>query len=153
MWTIRPAGRGLEMPQSMVRKPSKRRSAADQDKIIVEALRDVGRPLSAYELIEKVRVKGVSAPPTVYRALQRLIDDGLAHRLESLNSFVACEHPHHQGKAVFAICDACGTVKEFDSPAAVKSLQSWAGKNDFKVRSMTMELRGRCAACVSGGVD
>ena len=88
----------------MVRKPTKRRSAADQDKIIVDALRDVGRPLSAYELIEKVRVKGVSAPPTVYRALQRLIDDGLAHRLESLNAFVACEHPHHQGKAVFAIC-------------------------------------------------
>jgi Fur family zinc uptake transcriptional regulator len=70
-----------------------------------------------------------------------------------LNAFVACEHPHHQGKAVFAICDACGTVKEFDSPTAIKNLQTWASKNDFKVRSMTMELRGRCATCASGGVD
>ena len=94
----------------MARKPPKRRTAADQDKIIVEALRGVGRPVSAYELIEQVRAKGVSAPPTVYRALQRLIGDGLAHRLESLNAFVACNHPHHPGKAVFAICDACGTV-------------------------------------------
>ena len=71
----------------MTRKPPKRRTAADQDKIIVEALRGVGRPVSAYELIEQVRAKGVSAPPTVYRALQRLIGDGLAHRLESLNAF------------------------------------------------------------------
>lgn len=134
----------------ITKKPSRRRSAADQDKIIVEALRGVGRPVSAYELIEQVRAKGVSAPPTVYRALQRLIDDGLAHRLESLNAFVACDHPHHTGRAVFAICDACGTVKEFDSPAAVKSLQAWAGKNDFKIRSMTMEIRGRCGDCMAG---
>ena len=140
---------GTEMPEAMVKKPTKRRSAADQDKIIVEALRGVGRPLSAYELIEEVRGKGVSAPPTVYRALQRLIEDGLAHRLESLNAFVACDHPHHHGKAVFAICDACGSVKEFDNPAAVKSLQAWAGKNDFKIRSMTMEIRGRCGDCTA----
>jgi len=140
----------VEMPEVMTKKTTKRRSAADQDKIIVEALRGVGRPVSAYELIEQVRAKGVSAPPTVYRALQRLIDDGLAHRLESLNAFVACDHPHHVGKAVFAICDSCGTVKEFDSPTAVKSLQTWAGKNDFNIRSMTMEIRGRCGDCVTG---
>ena len=139
----------VEMPAGMIKKPTKRRSAADQDKIIVEALRGVGRPVSAYELIEQVRGKGVSAPPTVYRALQRLIDDGLAHRLESLNAFVACDHPHHSGRAVFAICDSCGTVKEFDSPVAVKGLQTWAGKNDFHIRSMTMELRGRCGDCTA----
>ena len=95
-------------------------------------------------LLSRSAGKASARPPTVYRALQRLIEDGLAHRLESLNAFVACDHPHHHGKAVFAICDSCGTVKEFDSPAAVKNLQAWAGKNDFKVRSMTMELRGRC---------
>lgn len=132
------------------RKPAKRRSAADQDRIIVEALRGVGRPLSAYELIEEVREKGVTAPPTVYRALQRLIDDGLAHRLESLNAFVACNHPHQHGKAVFAICDSCGTVTEFDSASAVKALQSWAKGSSFQIRSMTLELRGQCALCATG---
>ena len=59
----------------MQQKPTKRRSAADQDKIIVAALRDAGRPVSAYELIEQVKGSGVTAPPTVYRALQRLIDE------------------------------------------------------------------------------
>jgi Fur family transcriptional regulator, zinc uptake regulator len=135
----------------MPRTPTKRRSAADQDKIIVEALRGAGRPVSAYELIEQVRGHGVTAPPTVYRALQRLIEDGLAHRLESLNAFVACNHPHHPGKAVFAICDACGAVTEFDSASAIKTLQTWAKRNTFQVRSMTLELRGRCANCQAAG--
>lgn len=133
----------------MDRKPAqKRRSAADQDKIVVEALRGAGRPVSAYELIEELRDKGVTAPPTVYRALNRLIEDGLAHRLESLNAFVACNHPHHHvGKAVFAICDVCGAVNEFASETAEKSLAQWAKKAGFMVRSMTLELRGRCKAC------
>jgi Fur family zinc uptake transcriptional regulator len=135
----------------MEQKPTKRRSAADQDKIIVEALRDAGRPVSAYELIEQVKGTGVTAPPTVYRALQRLIDDGLAHRLESLNAFVACNHPHHANKAVFAICDACGAVTEFDSASAIKALQAWAKGAEFQVRSMTLELRGKCKACTTAG--
>lgn len=133
----------------MARKPAKRRTAADQDKIIVEALRGVNRPVSAYELIDQLRDKGVTAPPTVYRALNRLIDDGLAHRLESLNAFVACKHPHHRGKAVFAICGECGTVTEFDSDPAVKGLLAWARKAEFQVNAMTLELRGVCRNCVS----
>ncbi|MEQ1653631.1 MAG: Fur family transcriptional regulator [Hyphomicrobium sp.] len=149
-----PGKSGLEpshlMPQKPAQKIAKRRSAADQDKLIVEALRGAGRPVSAYELIEQVRGSGVTAPPTIYRALQRLIDDGLAHRLESLNAFVACNHPHHLGKAVFAICDACGAVEEFDSAPAIKTLQTWAKGADFQVRSMTLELRGTCKACAAG---
>lgn len=128
-------------------RPTKRRSAADQDKIIVEALRGVGRPVSAYELIEQVRERGVTAPPTVYRALQRLIDGGLAHRVESLNAFVACPHPHHDGKAAFAICDACGVTLEFDSPAVIKALQKWAKDSGFRATTTTIEMRGRCAEC------
>lgn len=133
----------------MPQKVSKRRSAADQDKIIVAALRDAGRPVSAYELMEQLKGSGVTAPPTVYRALQRLIDDGLAHRLESLNAFVACNHPHHTTKAVFAICDGCGSVTEFDSAAAIKALQAWAKGSEFQIRTMTLELRGNCKDCVA----
>lgn len=137
----------------MTRKPAKRRSAAQQDKIIVEALRGVGRPVSAYELMDQVRGQGVTAPPTVYRALQRLIDEGLAHRLESLNAFVACNHPHHAGKAIFAICDACGAVTEFDSASATRALHNWASSAKFQVRAMTLELRGRCVNCRSADAD
>ncbi len=133
----------------MVRKGAKRRPAPEQDKMIVEALRGVGRPISAYELIEELREKATLAPQTVYRSLDRLIADGRAHRLESLNAFVACRHPSHEGTAVFAICDDCGTVTEFDEPEAIARLGAWAAKASFAVDQMTLELRGRCRACVA----
>jgi Fur family transcriptional regulator, zinc uptake regulator len=133
----------------MVRKGSKRRPAPEQDKMIVEALRGVGRPVSAYELIEQLRDQASLAPQTVYRSLDRLIADGQAHRLESLNAFVACRHPSHEGVAVFAICDDCGTVSEFDEPAAVERLAAWARKAKFAIDQMTLELRGRCRACTA----
>jgi Fur family zinc uptake transcriptional regulator len=134
----------------MARKIAKRRPAPEQDKMIVEALRDVGRPVSAYELIEELRDKASLAPQTVYRSLDRLIAEGQAHRLESLNAFVACRHASHEGEtAVFAICNDCGTVSEFDEPAAVDRLAAWARKAKFAVDRMTLELRGRCRACVA----
>ena len=133
----------------MVRKSTKRRPAPEQDKMIVEALRGVGRPVSAYELIEELRDKASLAPQTVYRSLDRLIAEGQAHRLESLNAFVACRHPSHEGTAVFAICNDCGTVTEFAEPAAIERLAAWARKAKFAVTQMTLELRGRCRACMA----
>jgi Fur family zinc uptake transcriptional regulator len=136
----------------MAKKPvKKRRPAPVQDQLIVDTLRDVGRPISAYELIDQLRDKGVSAPPTVYRALNRLIADGLAHRVESLNAFVACKHPHHDGAALFAICESCGVASEFEQDEVVALLRKWAGTTNFSLREITLELRGRCAECVAAG--
>jgi Fur family zinc uptake transcriptional regulator len=85
----------------------------------------------------------------VYRSLDRLIASGAAHRLESLNAFVACSHTVHKGSAMFAICDQCGGVDEFDEPRALDALASWAGEANFTLRQMTLELRGTCARCTS----
>lgn len=128
----------------MVEKTGKRRPAREQDNMIIETLRRMGgQPVSAYELIDQLHDKAVLAPQTVYRSLDRLIADGQAHRLESLNAFIACRHPSHRGAAVFAICDDCSAVTEFNEAAAVNSLASWAKKAKFGVRQMTLELRGR----------
>lgn len=133
----------------MARKGSKRRPAQEQDKLIFTALRESGRPVSAYEIIDQLRDRATLAPQTVYRALDRLIASGSAHRLESLNAFVACDQTdhQHQGAAVFAICEDCGTVTEFAERRAVEALAAWAKRSKFTVRTMTLELRGRCAAC------
>lgn len=141
----------------MSRKPlpprvTKRRPAEEQDKLIVDALRDAGRPVSAYEIIDQLRSQATLAPQTVYRALDRLIAQGSAHRLESLNAFVACSHLRHKGSAIFAICRDCGTVTEFDEVRAVDALTAWASKARFTVETMTLELRGRCAECLSKAV-
>jgi Fur family zinc uptake transcriptional regulator len=131
----------------MSRKTTRRRPATEQDQMISDALRDAGRPVSAYEIIDSLRDKATLAPQTVYRSLDRLIASGAAHRLESLNAFVACSHAVHQGSAIFAICDRCGGVDEFDEPKALNALADWADKARFTLRQMTLELRGTCARC------
>jgi len=134
----------------MTEKSAKKPPPAEQDKLIVAVLRAAGRPVSAYEIIDRVRGDATLAPQTVYRALDRLISAGVAHRLESLNAFVACSHVTHIGTAIFAICETCNAVREFDEPTAVKALQGWADKTGFTVRQLTLELRGRCKACLQG---
>ncbi len=118
--------------------------------MISDALKVAGRPISAYEIIDSLRDKATLAPQTVYRSLDRLIASGAAHRLESLNAFVACSHAVHQGTAIFAICDRCGAVTEFNEPKALAALSGWADAARFKVRQMTLELRGTCARCAGG---
>lgn len=131
----------------MPRRGAKRRPAPEQDRMIAQALKSAGRPVSAYEIIDQLREQAVLAPQTVYRALDRLIASGSAHRLESLNAFVACAHSAHEGAAIFAICESCGSVTEFEEPRAVANLASWAKKAKFAPRTMTLELRGQCEAC------
>lgn len=123
-------------------------------KLVLAALRRMGKPASAYDLIEALKSDGVRAPPTVYRALNKLIEEGLVHRLESLNAFVACTHEHvHEHDAVaLAVCDECGQVSEYDSEELAELLEAWAHKTRFALRHMTLELRGQCAAC-SGGAQ
>jgi Fur family zinc uptake transcriptional regulator len=133
----------------MTRKPAKRRPAPEQDQMISDALKVAGRPVSAYEIIDSLRDKATLAPQTVYRSLDRLIASGAAHRLESLNAFVACSHTVHKGSAIFAICDQCGRVDEFDEPRALDALANWAREANFTLRQMTLELRGTCARCTS----
>jgi Fur family zinc uptake transcriptional regulator len=106
-----------------------------------------GRAMTAYQLLDGLRADGITAPPTVYRALNRLIAEGRAHRLESLNAFVACTRPAHGGCAGFAICDGCGRVTEFTSEPVVDSLAAWAGAHAFRMTGATIEVKGRCGDC------
>ncbi|CFX03657.1 Fur family transcriptional regulator [Candidatus Filomicrobium marinum] len=136
----------------MSTKSAKRRPAAEQDKMLLEALREAPGPVSAYDIIEMLRPEAVLAPQTVYRSLERLIDEGRAHRLESLNAYVSCSHPEHHEATAFAICQNCRQVIEFDDAGVTAQLKSWARKNGFDISQMTLELRGTCAACRTANV-
>ncbi len=115
---------------------------------VYDALRTGARPMTAYELIDAVRPSGISAPPTVYRALNRLIELGLAHRLESLNAFLACSHvDDHRGSAIFMICDNCGETREVVDRSLEQHLRQTSGECAFHMEQATIELRGRCARC------
>ncbi len=115
---------------------------------VYEALKSADQPMTAYGLMDTLRSAGRFAPPTVYRALNRLIREGRAHRIESLNAFVACTHNDtHDGPVVFAICDACGLTSEFSDPALAKVLSNAARSHAFTTDRAMVELHGRCTGC------
>lgn len=119
----------------------------------MEALRRAARPLSAYDLIDLLHDDGISSPPTVYRALKRLTDLGLTHRIESLNAFVSCSHGGHTSTAAFAICNDCKSVSEFHQDALADLLRIWAQERRFQLLNTTIEIKGRCHSCASSAID
>jgi Fur family zinc uptake transcriptional regulator len=129
------------------RHERRRRSRGENDEMVFAALLKAERPLTAYELLGRLRTKGITAPPTVYRALDRLIKDGRAHRLESLNAFVACARPHHRNSAIFAICRTCGTTAELSDAKLAPQISDWAKRLRFHAEESILEIRGECAAC------
>jgi Fur family zinc uptake transcriptional regulator len=118
--------------------------------LVLGALNHAPAPLSAYDILDKLRGEGLRAPLQIYRALDKLVERGLAHRLESLNAFVACadEHCHRKGLIAFAICEGCGKVDEFADAVIEERLGGWAKATGFKTERTTMEIRGRCAECL-----
>jgi Fur family zinc uptake transcriptional regulator len=119
--------------------------------LVLGALAHAEAPLSAYDILDRLRDDGLRAPLQVYRALEKLTERGLAHRLESLNAFVCCAdaHCHESGSTAFAICDTCGRVEEFAEPAIEATLTGWSTSAGFTPSRMTIELRGVCRECAA----
>lgn len=117
--------------------------------LVLGALAHSDAPLSAYDILDRVRADGIKAPLQVYRALEKLTERGLAHRLESLNAFVCCAdaHCHEAGTIAFAICDKCGRVEEFAEQSVEHKLIEWSKSSQFVPSRMTIELRGLCRDC------
>lgn len=125
------------------------KSANKHQEIVYKTLEQAKAPLSAYDVMDKLRGKGVKAPPTVYRALESLIKEGRVHRIESLNAFVACghHHEHHVHPANFAVCQDCGDVTEIEDKKLDSLLEELSKKLKFSVERRTVELIGHCKNC------
>ncbi len=110
-------------------------------------------PSGAYDLLDRLRAhRGAAAPPTVYRALDFLQEQGLVHRLERLSAFVGCveEAGHaHQHPVQFLICRMCGQVTEIEDHGVSEALGRAAAAAGFTVGHATIEAEGICAACAS----
>jgi len=114
---------------------------------VLELLLEAGQPVKAYDLIAGFGENGAPAkPPTVYRALDFLERQGFAHRIESLNAYVACKQGPEAHAAAFLICDCCGATREVE-PVGAERLIELAGRAGYSVSMVTVEAHGRCAAC------
>jgi len=119
-----------------------------QRRKVLEILWDQHKPVGAYEILEKLVESVPSAkPPTVYRALDFLLEQGLVHRLESLKAFVGCRHPAHPHASQFLICKECGVVQELEDRNVFSTLGRAVAESGFEADSQVIEISGRCADC------
>jgi Fur family zinc uptake transcriptional regulator len=118
--------------------------------LVLELVWQSHEPLGAYPLMDllRERYEGNVAPPTVYRALEFLRDNGLVHRLASLNAYIGCSHcqdGNHQPS--FFICRECNRVMEIDTPRISQAIKKEADANNFLPADNAVEVMGVCVPC------
>lgn len=117
---------------------------------VFELISQAPGALKAYDLLDQLSDEHAAArPPTVYRALDFLIDQGLVHRIESLNAFIACACPDHRTQFQLMICEQCGHVEELHDGPLVDVLETLAANQGFRLQRQTIELYGYCRHCLT----
>ncbi len=117
-------------------------------KRVLEILLEAHRAMGAYDVLERLAQDGFGKqPPVAYRALEFLVEHGLAHRVRRLNAFAACMHPGEHHAPVFLICRDCDSVAEAASDGVRAALVSAASAEGFALERATVEVLGLCPAC------
>jgi len=119
---------------------------------VLEMVLEAGQPVGAYALLDRLRAERPgAAPPTVYRALDFLLAQGMIHRIERLNAFTPCtetshgddhDHPHQ-----FLICRNCGRTAEISDDSVAAAVAAAARGAGFSPARTTVEVEGTCGAC------
>ena len=115
---------------------------------VLEILLEKHRAMGAYEVLDHLREEGLgSQPPVAYRALDFLVSNGLAHRIERLNAFIACVAPGESHAPTFLICRGCSSVAETPAWRAGRALRNVASEVGFEVERVAIEAEGLCPSC------
>lgn len=118
----------------------------------LEILLEAHRAMGAYEVLDRLAAEGFGhQPPVAYRALEFLVEHGLAHRVRRLNAFAACMHPGEDHAPVFLICRVCDAVAEADAAPVRGALDQVAAGHGFAVERANIEALGLCPACAARG--
>ena len=115
---------------------------------VLELVVKARRPVKAYDLLESLRDRHAgAAPPTVYRALDFLLENGFIHKLESINAFVFCQHPAEAHQVPFLICDTCSSAQEVCDERVAELIEAQAKAFGFRPQAQTLEVHGTCRHC------
>ena len=127
----------------------KENTLSKNQQIIFDLIDKSSEPLKAYTILFNVQKKGINAPPQVYRALNKLVEIGKIHKIESKNAFVACKNSDCEiSKATaFSICESCETVDEISDAKLNKYLSSFSDKKGTKYKRFNLEFFGLCKKC------
>ncbi|AKJ43325.1 zinc uptake transcriptional repressor Zur [Pragia fontium] len=142
----------IELMLAKVQKLCEQRAVrlTPQRQLVLRLMAEQKNAISAYDLLDLLRLSEPQAkPPTVYRALDFLLEQGFIHKIESTNSYVVCHHvgePLHTS-ALF-ICDSCGLVTEYHAQGIDRLLEELAEKSHFTIQHSVLETHGVCSKCV-----
>ena len=127
----------------------KENNLSKNQQIIFDLIDRSPEPLKAYTILYNVQKKGINAPPQVYRALDKLVEIGKIHKIESKNAFVACRNSDCEiSKATaFSICESCEVVDEISDVKLSKYLSSFNHKKGMKFKRFNLEFFGLCKKC------
>jgi Fur family zinc uptake transcriptional regulator len=115
---------------------------------VLEILLEAHRALGAYDVLQRLAAEGFgNQPPVAYRALDFLVENGLAHRIRRLNAFTACMHPGIAHAPAFLICRQCDTVAEAPAAPVRAALDAAADAHGFLIERSNIEALGLCPAC------
>ena len=117
-------------------------------KRVLEMVCAAEQPVGAYQLLDQLRESGRSAaPPTVYRALDFLLEQGLVHRLATNNTYMACAHPQRPHAALFLVCSQCGHTQEVHTEGVIDVVRQQADAFNFSIQHASVEVTGLCSNC------
>tara|TARA_B100000989_G_scaffold221582_1_gene169291 strand:+ start:376 stop:774 length:399 start_codon:yes stop_codon:yes gene_type:complete len=124
-------------------------SLSKNQKIIFDLIDKSSQPLKAYSILFNVQKKGIKAPLQVYRALDKLVEIGKIHKIESRNAFIACQNSSCQisNATAFSICESCEKVTEISNPSLSKYLSNIKDKDGMKYNKYNLEFFGLCKKC------
>lgn len=106
------------------------------------------KAVKAYELLDRFKpLKNAAKPATIYRALDFLIEQGLVHRIESLNAFIGCSRSGHQHEQLLLICNRCHDVEERPATGVMSALADEIAQAGFVAHSKAVEIQGLCRQC------
>ena len=115
---------------------------------MLELVWESHKPAKAYDILKKLaKDKSAMMPPTVYRALDFLLKNGLVHKINSLNAFVGCSHPGLHKQCYFLICSKCDEVTECCTVKLDKVIGNTTNDNLFTTESVSLEIQGTCQSC------
>ena len=127
----------------------KENNLSKNQKIIFDLIHKSSEPLKAYTILFNVQKKGIKAPPQVYRALDKLVEIGKIHKIESRNAFVACKNLNCEitKATAFSICEKCEKVTEINNFKLSKYLTNFKDDSGMKYKKYSLEFFGLCKKC------
>ena len=130
-------------------KMLKENNLSKNQQIVLDLIEKSREPVKAYSILNNVQKKGIKAPPQVYRALEKLIELGKIHKVESKNAFVACKNSNCEitKATIFSICETCEKVTEIANNKLSKFLNNFDDNTGMKYKKYNLEFFGLCKKC------